>query len=114
MRTEYEQLEYQRKNPHLFTTITQSVNADGSITTYEQVTKNLKQSVDKAQKAHSKVFGGEHPVNCMRPVIGTPENPLCQMIEMCNQDMDRCLTSFVKNCKYMSARFETLNKDKDK
>lgn len=33
-RNPYEQQEYQRKNPHLFTTMTQSVNPDGTITTY--------------------------------------------------------------------------------
>lgn len=109
-KTEYEQLEYQRKNPHLFTTMTQSVNPDGTITTYEQITKNLKESVDRAQEIHSKAYGGEHPVYCMRPLIGMPENPLCQMIEILKQDMDKCLTGFVRNYKHML--IATTPKDK--
>lgn len=46
-RDKYEQQEFQRKNPHLFTTLTQSVNADGSITTYQQVTKKLQETYDR-------------------------------------------------------------------
>lgn len=102
-RTEYEQLEFQRKNPHLFTTMTQSVNPDGSITTFEQVTRGLKHTTDKAQEAHTKVFGGEHPVYCMRPVMGVSEHQICQIIEHCKKDMDRCLTSFVKNYSQIQA-----------
>ena len=41
MRTPYEQQEFQRKNPHLFTTQTQSVQPDGSIVAYVEVTKAL-------------------------------------------------------------------------
>jgi hypothetical protein len=103
-RNEYEQLEYQRKNPHLFTTMSQSVGADGTLVTYQQVTSNLQYSVDKMQEAHTKKFGGVHPVYCMRPLIGKPEHPMCQAIEMCNEDMDRCKTSFVENYKYMHDR----------
>ena len=78
-RTEYEQLEYQRKNPHLYTTMTQSVNSDGTITTYEQVTRKLQEAVDKLQSLHNKTFGGKHPVYCMRPVIGAPDNTQCKL-----------------------------------
>lgn len=100
----YEQLEYQRNNPHLFTTMTQSVNADGTIVSYEQVTRKLRDTLDKMQAIHSKKFGGIHPVYCMRPVMGTAQNAFCESIEMVEKDLDRCMEGFVRNYKYMQER----------
>lgn len=92
-----EQIERQRKNPRLYTTMNQSVNPDGTITTFEQVTKQLKYTLDKLQVGHTSMFGGNHPVYCMRPIIGQPEADICQMIEMIKKDMDRCRLGFVEN-----------------
>lgn len=70
----------------------------------EQVTHKLQDAVDALQKLHSKIFGGTHPVYCMRPLLGRPEHPICGGIEMYNEDMDKCLGSFTKNYKYMVDR----------
>lgn len=34
-------IEHQRRNPHLYTTLYQCVNADGTITTFDDVTREL-------------------------------------------------------------------------
>jgi hypothetical protein len=107
MNVVYEQLEMQRKNPHLYTTMYQCVNPDGSITTFEQITEQLRNALDKLQEGHTKRFGGNHPVYCMRPVIGQPEVDVCQAIEMIEKDIDRCKLGFVENY----ARFNPPNKE---
>lgn len=103
-KAENEQLEYQRNNPHLFTTMTQSVNADGTIVSYEQVTRKLRETLDKMQAIHSKKFGGIHPVHCMRPAMGTAQNAFCESIEIVEKDLDRCMEGFVRNYKCMQER----------
>lgn len=103
-----EKLEHQRRNPHLYTTLSQCVNADGTITTFDDVTRELQKTLKALDEAHTKQFGGTHPVYCLRPLIGSPETPVCQMIEMLNQDMDRCRLTFVTNYKRMSDRLTQL------
>ncbi len=61
-RNPYEQQEFQRKNPHLFTTPTQSVNPDGSIMTYQQVTAKLQETYDKLE-ANARVYAAAHKFN---------------------------------------------------
>lgn len=97
----YEELEHQRKNPHLYTTLSQLVEPDGRILTYEDVTRNLRSDLDKLQKLHTKQFGGKHPVMCMRPVIGQPKDTVCQAIELINRDLDRVRVSFVENAQHV-------------
>jgi len=90
-------LEHQRRNPHLYTTLNQSVNADGSITTFDDITRGLQKALSAMDIAHINTFGGPHPVYCLRPIIGNAEYPVCQMIEMINEDMDKCRLGFIKN-----------------
>ena len=104
-------LEHQRRNPHLYTTLNQCVNADGSITTFDDVTEKLQETLKALDIAHTKKFGGSHPVFCMRPVYGQPETPVCQMIEMINRDLDRCRLGFVTNYKHAQDRLNQLNKE---
>jgi hypothetical protein len=104
-----EKLEHQRRNPHLYTTLSQCVNADGTITTFDDVTRELQKTLKALDEAHTKQFGGEHPVYCMLPVIGTPAAQVCQMIEALNQDMDRCRLSFVTNYKRIADRLTSLS-----
>jgi len=54
-RTEYEQQEYRRIHPEFFTTMSQSVNPDGSLVKYEDVTTNIQKQLDKLEELH----GGE-------------------------------------------------------
>jgi hypothetical protein len=112
--TGYEQLEYQRNNPHLFTTMSQSVNFDGSITTFDQVTSKIQDTLKKVQLAHKQKFGGNHPVYCMRPIIGQSENPICQMIEMLENDLDRCRIGFVRTYKDMQERIRSLEESDER
>lgn len=99
VRDEGQQLEYQRIHPHLFTTLTQVVNADGTITTFDQVTSKLQETLRALNKHHKEKFGGGHPLYCLRPVVGMPEHDVCNMIEILNNDLDKVRQSFVRNCK---------------
>ena len=109
-----EKQEHQRRNPHLYTTISQCVNADGSITTFDDVTRKLQETLRALEVAHTKQFKGEHPVYCLRPLIGNSEAPVCQMIEMINQDMDRCRLIFVTNYKYAQDHLTKLRRNYDR
>ena len=96
-RTESEQLEYQRRNPHLFTTLTQSVGVWGEITTYEQVGKNMIETAEKLNKIHVNQFGGKHPLFCLKPMIGEPEHQICAMTEHVQRRLDELKKSFIEN-----------------
>ena len=110
---ELEKLEHQRRNPHLYTTLSQCVNADGSITTFDDVTRKLQDTLKALDTLHTKKFGGSHPVFCMRPMYGQSENPVCQSIEMIDKDLDRCRLSFVTNYKNAERYITQLNPNKD-
>lgn len=103
----YEKLEHQMKNPHLYTTMSQLVNPDGTITTFDEVTYTLQQTLKQLEANHSTVFGGEHPIYCMRPLIGQPEHPICQAIELVEKDKDKVRLSFVENYKKFQERRAT-------
>lgn len=108
-RTEQEQLEFQRNNPHLFTALTQCVEPYGQITTFADVTQTLRKTLEQLDEHHKKRFGGEHPIYCLRPIIGQPENPICASIELCNRDLDRVRMTFVNN--YNNIRKSTAPKE---
>lgn len=100
-----EQLEYQRKNPHLFTTLTQSVNIDGSITTLYQVTRKLRGAIDKLRTYHEQKFGEK---NC-NALCMYANNDMCKMIAMYQSDIDKAATSFAEHYKMFSDRRQRLN-----
>ena len=97
-----EQLEFQRKNPHLYTTMTQSVDVIGNIVTLEQVTSKITDALNKLRQYHYKKYGTEDcGVMCMYKA-----DDLCNMISMCNGDIRRASESFVKNFKHMQDRIK--------
>jgi len=53
VRNPYEQQEYQRTHAKLFTTVKQSVNIDGSLITYEEVTRNIQKQLDRLEELHN-------------------------------------------------------------
>jgi hypothetical protein len=52
IRTPYEQQELQRKNPELYTTMSQMVGIDGALLTFEEVTRNIKKQLDRLEQLH--------------------------------------------------------------
>lgn len=104
---EYQRIEHQRKNPHLYTTMTSAVNADGTVTTFEQVTAKTQESLDKLYEIHKHLFGEEH----CNPLCqySDRENKPCYPIECLERDKQRVLDSFVRNYIYIRSRREVLN-----
>ena len=106
-RTEYEQLEYQRTHPDLFTTMSQSVNPDGSLTTFDSVTAKMKKTLDAMNEAHTRKFGGSHPNFCVHPIMWQSSDPICASIELLESDMSKVRASFVSNYRYMHERIKS-------
>ena len=99
----FEQLEFQRKNPHLFITPFQSVNIDGSITTFDDVTKRLRESrlmiVGFARQIAVK--NGEDPEYWFL----LPElKPTKDLVDFIDKDMRRAALSFAEHYKYSLGR----------
>lgn len=101
-----EQLELQRKNPHLFTTMTQSVNFDGSITTLAQVTSKITEALEKLYGFHLSKYGDK----LCGGVCYYSNDDLCKIIAHYHQDVERASLSFVENYKHTLDRIRTLKK----
>jgi len=93
----YEQLERQRKNAKLYTTLSQQVNCDGSITTLADVTRALERQLDRLQELHTKKYSGKHPDFCMNSPIYAPNDQMCVAIDYCEEQIDMCRAGFVRN-----------------
>ena len=102
-RNPYEQQEFQRKNSYLFTTPTQSVNADGSLTTYEQVTTRLRETRDKLvaiARAHAaaKDFNTDYWF-LMDELSDTKKH-----VDFVEDERKKCLRGFTENYARMRER----------
>lgn len=95
-RTEYEQLEFQRKNPHLFTTPTQSVNSDGSITTHAQVTARLREARDKLV-ANARIFAAAHDFSADYWFLMDELSDTKKHVDYLEAEISKALVSFTEN-----------------
>jgi hypothetical protein len=102
-RNPYEQQEYQRENPQMFTTPTQSVNADGSLITYEQVTTSLQQHYDKLVK-NAEEYAIVHKFNPEFWYLMDGLAPVKQMTDYLVTQMKLCQRDFVENYKHLQER----------
>lgn len=57
--------------------------------TWRQAAKKHFETREKLHQIHTKKYGGEHPLYCMRPALWQPEDTICQAIEMINADIAR-------------------------
>ena len=96
----YEKQEHQRRNPHLYTTLHQCVNADGSLLTFDHVTRKQQEVIAKLQEIHCHQFAGPHPDYCMKGM----ESDVCKLIEMNQDEMDKVGLTFVRNYHMMRGR----------
>lgn len=100
MNVTLEKLEHQRQNPHLYTTLSQSVSADGTIITLEQVTSKITEALNKCKVYHLKKFGTEEcGVMCYYQ-----NDDLCKMIEIYYGDIKKASMSFIENYNNMRRR----------
>lgn len=91
-----EQLEYQRKNPHLFTTLTQSVNPDGTLVDYFKITAKLQETEDKLvsiarARAEAKNFNPDYWF------LMDELSQIKEMTDLILADKKRCQQGFVEN-----------------
>lgn len=93
MRNPYEQQEYQRNNPHLFTTMSTEVSADGSLITFDEVTASIRKQLDKLEELH-----GGMPYWF---VFGTPEEK--DMLDYLNRQLVLVQRGFVENYRRVSS-----------
>lgn len=89
----YEQLEHQRKNPHLYTTPTQSVNFDGTIITYDQVTEKLQKAFSDVTRVHNHIYGVEE---CRAGYCGGSGDS-CNILGLLATQLADASKGFVKN-----------------
>lgn len=94
-RAEYEQREFQRLNPHLYTTLNQSVNPDGSITTFEDVTKTIRYHLERLKEIQ--VEQGANPEFWW--LYASKE--IQDMHDYLLRQLDKCRRGFVRNYKNM-------------
>jgi hypothetical protein len=96
----FEQLEHQRKNPHLYTTLTQSVDVMGNIITLEKVTSKITEVLNKLQEYHYNRYGEKDcNVLCMYQ-----NDDLCEMIRLQQAEYNRAAQSFVTHYHNMNNR----------
>ena len=100
--TTEEKLEHQRKNPHLYTTLTQSVDVFGNILTLEQVTFKINEALDKLKECHKSKFGTE---DC-DALCHYQNDDICKIMAVYYQDIGRASHSFVRNYNNMRERVE--------
>ena len=104
-----EKIEHQRKNPHLYTTLTQSVDAFGNIVTLEQVTSKINEALDKIKGYHKAKFGTE---DC-GAMCNYRNDDMCKIMAVYYQDIGRASHSFVRNYNDMRERFQSPNPQED-
>jgi hypothetical protein len=95
-RNPYEQQEFQRKNPHLFTTPHQSVNHDGSITTYEDVTYPLRETRDKIV-SNAQILAARKGISAEYWFLLSDNEAAKQSVEFLEDEMKKCLLGFTEN-----------------
>lgn len=93
---EYEKLEHQRKNPHLYTTPTQSVNADGTITTYEQVTKRLRDTKESIV-SNARIVAAKKNIDPDYWFLLDELAPTKEVVDVIDTDLKRALKGFTEN-----------------
>lgn len=101
--SQHEQQEFQRKNPRLFTTRTQSVNPDGSLITYQQVTANIQEQYNKLV-ASARVYATAHYFNADFWYLMDDLQETKKATDFLATQMKLCLRGFTDNYKRMHER----------
>lgn len=95
-RTEAEQLEFQRRNPDKFTTLTQGVNVDGTLYTYDAVTSKLRSTKSKLEsyaRAYAASRGVDPDYWFLLPALGSTK----RHIDYIDRQLGEVLRTFVDN-----------------
>lgn len=102
-RNPYEQQEFQRKNPHLFTTPLQSVHPDGSIVSYVEVTKSLNEQRERLVEI-ARVVAAQDKFNPDYWYLLDKLAETKQAVDFIETQMKKCLEGFTENYKRMHER----------
>lgn len=105
-RSEFEQQEFQRKNPHLYTTPTQSVNPDGTITTYQQVTTKLRETKDRLVH-HARTVAASRDFNADYWFLIDDLRETKETVEYIDGQLETALRGFTKNYQRMHESMRT-------
>jgi hypothetical protein len=96
MRNPYEQQEYQRTHPELFTTPYHSVNADGSIIAYEKVTQKLRETREKIV-ANAQILAASKGLSTEYWFLLSDNETAKQSVDYLDAEMQKCLSGFTEN-----------------
>jgi hypothetical protein len=110
-RNAFEQQEFQRKNPWLFTTPTQQVLPDGRLLTYQEVTAKLQEQKDKLV-AMARVVAARYKFNTDYWFMLTQNSNTKDMVDYLDAEMKKCHQGFITNYQHMYERWERLLGDK--